>query len=349
MQMGKYILVMVVVLQLAGCGYFFGDRGYFRNRSDDYLQSREVAAIAVPPGLDDAALQTVYVIPPAAEEVIISQEFEVPRPEPLVAGEYDQMVRIQKLGDERWMLAAVAPGEVWPQLRSFLNAKGLGVGRIDGRQGIIETNWLSFENETLRERYRFRIDEGIQRNTSEIHVLQVTEAPTVMDEWPAASSDAEHEQAMLVDFAQYMANSTETATVSMVAQNSISSTGKVALQKGDNGRPQISLRLPFYRAWAALGPALKKSSFDVEDQNRSEGIYYVRFVEPDEQESGGWFDWMFTGDDDTGSLTGNSYELRVVSSGDSESVTITIAAPEGFELARGEAEKLLSVIKSNLS
>lgn len=349
MQICKRVVALLLALQLTGCGYFFGDKGYFRNRSDDYLQSREVSAIKVPPGLDDEALQTVYVIPPLAEDVIISQEFDLPRPEPLVVGEYDQMVRIQKLGDERWMLAAVAPGEVWPQLRSFLNAKGLGVGRIDARQGVIETNWITIEEGALRERYRFTIDEGIQRNTSEVHVTQATEAPAVMDVWPAASSDLEHEQAMLVDFAQYMANSTETATVSMVAQTSISSSGKVTLQKDDDGRPHINLRLPFYRAWAALGPALKKSSFEVEDQDRSGGIYYVRFVESEKQEGSGWFGWMFSGDDEAVALTGNSYEIRVVSSEEYESVIITLSASAGNELVRGEAEKLLSLIKGNLS
>ena len=107
--MGKRILVGAVLLQLVACGSLFGDTGYFRNRSDDYLKSREVSAIVVPSGLDSEALKTVYVIPPVAEDVIVSDDFDVPRPEPLVAADDDQMVRIQKLGDERWMVAAVAP------------------------------------------------------------------------------------------------------------------------------------------------------------------------------------------------------------------------------------------------
>ncbi|MFT5481503.1 MAG: outer membrane protein assembly factor BamC [Halieaceae bacterium] len=345
----KKILILSLVLSLSGCGYLFGDKGYFRNRSDDYLQSREVAVLEVPAGLDDSAIETVYVIPPVEEDVIISQEFEVPRPEALVAGEYDQMVRIQKLGDERWMVAAVTPGEVWPQMRSFLNAKGVGVGRIDGRQGIIETNWISLEDTGLRERYRITIDEGIQRDTSEVHVLQVTESPQTMQDWPAVSSDLEHEQQLLVELSQYMANSAETSTVSMIAQTSISSSGKVTLQKSDAGKPFIRLRLPFYRAWAALGPALKKSSFEIEDLDRSSGKYFVLFVEPTEQDEDGWFSWMFGGDSDAINLAGNKYEVLVISADDFESVTITIYSPDGSELVRGEAEKLLSVIKSNLS
>ena len=86
----------------------------------------------------------------------------------------------------------------------------------------------------------------------------------------------------------------------------------------------------------------------MEDLDRSAGRYFVRFVEPGEQEQG-WFGWLFTGDDDSTDLTGNSYEIMVVSTEDTESVTITISAPPGYELAKGEAEKLLAVIKGNLS
>jgi outer membrane protein assembly factor BamC len=154
---------------------------------------------------------------------------------------------------------------------------------------------------------------------------------------------------MLVEFAQYMANAADTASVSMITQTSISSTGKVTLQKDAEGKPFVSLRLPFYRAWAALGPALKKSSFEVDDLDRSLGRYFVRFVEPTIQEEDGWFSWMFGGDSEAADLTGNSYEILVISSEDYESVTITINSQQGYELARGEAEQLLSIIKSNLS
>ena len=44
------------------------------------------------------------------------------------------------------------------------------------------------------------------------------------------------------------------------------------------GRPYLALYLPFDRAWASLGLALKKASFKVTDLNRSTGVYYVHAI-----------------------------------------------------------------------
>ena len=82
--------------------------------------------------------------------------FEVPRPAPLVAGTGDEVVRIQKLGDESWALIGVAPGQVWPQVRSFLTAADIQVARVDARAGIIESGWLTLEGQPMASRYRFR-------------------------------------------------------------------------------------------------------------------------------------------------------------------------------------------------
>ena len=98
-----------------------------------------------------------------------------------------------------------------------------------------------------------------------------------------------------------------------------------------------------------MGPALKKSSFEVDDLDRSLGKYYVRFVEPEDADKDGWFSWLFSSDSDSVDLTGNSYLITVVSTQGDDSVTITMGSPEGGELAWGEAEKLLSIIKSNLN
>lgn len=351
-RLNKLIISIAMISLLAGCGTMeslFGDSGYFRNRSNDYQKSAETTRIEVPEGLDSSALEDIYVIPPVGNESGLDGEFEVPRPTPLVASEVEQAVKIQKLGEERWILAALAPGELWPQLRGYLSAKGIAISRVDARQGIMETAWLQSQNGGLKQRYRFSIDEGVQRDTSELHVIHMLQTPEAGQAWPKVSVDTQLETDMLTDVANFIANRADMASVSMIAQQAISASGKVSLLENSDGRPYIQLRLPYYRAWASLGQALTKAGFEVQDLDRSAGQYYVSFVEQastqDEEESG-WFSWMF--DDEEEAALPEDY-LIIVKTIDDESVSIGISSQSDVALTKAEAEKLLAIVKGNLS
>ena len=52
MKFMKYPLVGALVLGLSGCGYLFGDKGVFRDTSEDYKKAPEVPPIHVPEGKD---------------------------------------------------------------------------------------------------------------------------------------------------------------------------------------------------------------------------------------------------------------------------------------------------------
>jgi outer membrane protein assembly factor BamC len=48
------------------------------------------------------------------------------------------------------------------------------------------------------------------------------------------------------------------------------------------GRPGAAMQIDdgFDRAWRRVGVALDRSGFTVEDRDRSQGVYYVRYVDP---------------------------------------------------------------------
>ena len=94
----RYALVTLALTSLTGCGYFLGDGGMFRDKSEDYKTAPEVAVLKVPDGKDSAALREIYAIPEVEDQLILVGEFEVPRPIPLVAGAADGVVRIQIAG-----------------------------------------------------------------------------------------------------------------------------------------------------------------------------------------------------------------------------------------------------------
>jgi outer membrane protein assembly factor BamC len=342
----RVALVLLLPVVLSGCGYLFGDDGMFRDASDDYRVADEIAPIQVPDGLSDSALQDVYVIPQVEDDIIMVGEFEVPRPAPLVAGSSDQLVRIQKLGDESWALIAVAPGQVWPQVRSFLAAMGMQVSRVDAQQGIMETRWMQLQGKDMSSRFRFRIEQGVQRGNSELHVLQQSQAGDVAN-WPVGSDDLAQESEMLQSVAQYIANSTESAPVSMVAEQAISAGGKISLQEGDNGHTFIQLGLPFDRAWASVDRALQNSTFEVTDRNRSTGEFYVRFNGPQDEDDDGWFDWLF--DEEAHPLAGQEF-LVSLQSLSAEAVAIHLRPmDESLDFGLREEQSLLALLKGNIN
>ncbi len=344
---GRRLLAAALTLQLAGCGYLFGDGGMFRDQSEDYKRAPEMAPINVPPGMQSESLQEIYPIPPVGSAVVSPGEFEVPRPAPLVAGAEDQAVRIQRLGDESWALIEEAPGQVWPQVRSFLASAGINVIRVDASAGIMETDWLTLESAAMDSRFRMRIDQGVQRGTSELHVLQQNRAGDVAS-WPSQSDDAGQEDEMLQSLAQYIADSAGNAPVSMVAEQAISAGGRISLQKDSSGEPYIRLALPFDRAWASLGLALEKSDFEITDRDRSQGIYYLRFLGPAADEEGGWFEWLWGSDDDY-PYVGSSFTASLQEMA-SDDMAIYLRLQDGEEkLEEGERQVLLNLVKGNIN
>jgi outer membrane protein assembly factor BamC len=343
----RFLLPAVAVLACGGCGYLFGDKGVFRDKSEDYKKAPEVGVLAIPQDKGPADLGEAYPIPPVDESLVLAGEFEVPRPAPLVAGAGDDVVRIQKLGEESWALIGMAPGQVWPQVRGFMAASNIQVARVDARAGLMESNWLTLEGASMASRFRFRMEQGVQRGTSELHILQMNQAGDI-DNWPAQSDDPAQADQMLQAVAQYLANSADSAPVSMMAEQGIEATGRISMQESPAGYTYIQLDLPYDRAWASLGRALEKSQFQVTDRDRSTGYYYARFLGPDGAEEDGWLDWLWGGDDDQ-PMVGESFVVTIQPDGE-QSNTIRLQPQEDLEeFGKREEQSLLALIKGNIN
>lgn len=341
------VLVALCLASLSGCGFMFGDEGVFRDRSEDYKKSPALPPIEVPQGSETREMREIYVIPAIDEKLVPAGEFEVPRPAPLVAGEGADVVRIQKLGDQSWALIGVPPGQVWPQVRSFLAASNIPVARVDARAGLMETGWLQLEDRPLQSRFRFRMEQGVQRGTSELHILQMNQSAQERD-WPPVSDDPDLAGEMLRTVSQYLVDSADTAPVSMIAEQGIRSSGKISMQEAPEGYTYLRLELPFDRAWASLGSALQKSRFEVTDRDRSRGVYYARFLGAEDDGDEGWMDWLWDSDEDH-PMTGQVFLVTMVQ--ESEGVVTIRLRPED-ETARfdkREEQGLLAIIKGNVN
>jgi len=354
--MKKVILIPVltaVSITVSGCGWLFGDKGVFRDRGDDYRRARVEEPLRIPAELTQTEGEQEFAIPEVATTMTLEGEFEAPRPAPLEGDPSAELVKIRSLEGISWILVEASPGEVWPRVRQFLNTNQLYVTRADATGGVIETGWLQPKADGVgRERYRFRIEQGVQRGSSEVYVLQATAAAG--ESWPTSSSDAGREGEMIKALAQFIADNGSTGAVSMLAQRGIESRGKVFLSKPSGERPFVQLELPFDRAWAALTIALPKAGFTVDDLNRSERQCWVRYTPPkDPEDEEGWWgtfwSWVF-GDDDELIDPKTVYELRVRDeAGDNRSVRIDLSRQDGKPVPAALEEELLNRIKNKLS
>lgn len=338
--------LLVGALSSTGCSWLSGEDGFFRDRGNDYRSAEVEPPLQVPLTMSSETIDDRYAIPPIADRASLTEEFVVPRPEPIDSNVDQDVVRINKLGDSQWILVNGAPGQVWPRLRGFLNLNQLGVQRADASSGILETAWLQPTGEdALKERYRLRIEQGVQRGTSEVYVLQA-DLRSGLEQWPRVSNNRERETIMVEELAQYLADSASAAAVSMLVQQTIDSAGRVALLDNTEGQPYLALQLPFDRAWASIGLALEKAGFSVDDLNREQGLYYLHFVDKTEDaEEPGFFASLFSSSKQD---EGIGYLLSVKQS-DADKVAISIRRQEGETMTREEALARLKLIKRHLS
>ena len=105
----------------------------------------------------------------------------------------------------------------------------------------------------------------------------------------------------------------------------------------------------FDRAWRRVGVALDRSGFTVEDRDRAQGLYFVRYVDPAfaGKEDPNFFSKLFSfgKKDDAGSLV--RYRVFVKGEGERSSVSVLNdkGAPENGEAAKRIITLLLADLK----
>ncbi len=238
---------------------------------DDYYRAEVLPPISVPEGMQTTSLEPLYVVPDIPEredELLLSRDygsFEAPRPDPLAtSGATESGVKIQKLGDERWILIDASTSQVWPRTQSFLSRYGIGVAVNDPALGLIETDWVVFKADAeQKHRYRIWIEQGLRPDTTEVHVVH-REVPEAFSdasslEWNRTSQDAEREAFLLDELAAALAANASNNSASLLGQK-VGGNAKSDIEFIDS-EPVLQLRLDAARAWATVLHALNQEEF----------------------------------------------------------------------------------------
>jgi outer membrane protein assembly factor BamC len=128
----------------------------------------------------------------------------------------------------------------------------------------------------------------------------------------------------------------------LVASAAPQTTSKVATV---NNVPVVQISEGFDRAWRRVGLALDRTGFTVEDRDRSQGTYFVRYVEPNaDKKEPGFFAKLFSGS--AAATPPLKYRIAVRSEGDSTTVSVLNAT--GTPESSANAQRIVQVIAADL-
>jgi outer membrane protein assembly factor BamC len=276
-----------------------GACGIFSDGSDEYRDAKSLPVITLPPGVESGPLDPLFEVPKAQVSEFDRQELvggKVPRPAPMSQDSEFARVKIQKVGERRWILAEAPTGQVWPLVQSFLARQGISVALAKPQAGVIETGWLSFTvDASSQARYRIRIEKGVRDNASEVHVLHQQLSQGQSAPWPAVSHDAARESWMLDELAQSLAQGMSFRSASLLGQ-SVGGAEKVLLRR-DEQDAVLDMYLDEERAKATLAHALNREGMKIWEESASLGLFYVGYDDP-QDEPGWWKKLTFRGNDD---------------------------------------------------
>lgn len=256
-------------------------------------------------------------------------------------------VRLERLGNVRYLSTALPPDQLWPQLQEFWKERGLALVVDQPDVGVMETDWAenrarlsddfirrtigrvfdSFYDTGERDKFRTRVERSergtdiyiTHRGMEEVYTSQLKDSTT----WKPRGSDPLLEGEMLSRLMVKLGAKTEAAKAAVAQSSAAAAPVAPARARVLTDRPAATLQLDesFDRAWRRVGLALDRSGFTVEDRDRAQGLYFVRYVDPAQagKEEPGFFAKLFTNDKLSGPIR---YRVNVKAEGDVSTVSV---------------------------
>jgi outer membrane protein assembly factor BamC len=360
----------LIIVGTSGCGWLYGENGYFRDRGSDYLEARQTAPMQLPANVNAKRIDPLLPVPQQVASSTASGEFDVPRPQPLGVSADAREFSLQRSGDSRWLIAQRVPAEVWPLARQFFADNGFQIVDERPQTGEFSTAWQRFDalsssmarrlssrvsgvNPDGETRVRVRIEPGVTRNTSEIFVVSA-ERPAGSSAdvaFTSRSSNPGLDAALLDEMLVSLARSAERGgSVSLLAARDFDAPSRVSLAEDGNGNPILSLGADFDRAWSGVGRSLELADVRIDDINRSLGVYYVNLAERAQkpEDKPGFFGKVFgsTPSKEQIDARAERYQVRLTPVGDS--VQVSVEKDLNTVAPADVARRVLTLIQDNL-
>jgi len=380
-QMKRMTVLTCGVLLLGGCGSATLDE-YLPDKSVEYKREKQADRnLEVPPDLTSTRVNDRMRVPDNYVGVATNySEFMTDRrlrgadgggsTINAVVPENPDM-RIQRDKDMRWLVIDASADAVWDRVLDFWQDQGILLEEQDPELGIMRTSWLenraSIERDIItdtirsvfdglyetseRDQYRLRF-ERLGDNRTEIflthygmqEVIQAdVNAQTQTTVWTPRDRDPELEIVMLRRLMVFLGAADERARSQLAAAGR--SETRSQLVQGRDG-VKLVIGEDFARSWRLVGLSLDRVGFAVEDRDRSEGVYYVRYNDPAaEAEQGGLLSSLKFWGDDEGK---DSPEYRIRLAPENKNTVVTVLDAEGQRDQTNTARRILNLLREQI-
>ncbi len=380
--MFRHLIAVATVLHLlAGCSLV----EKVQPKPIDYKSTNTLPPLEIPPDLTTPGTDDRFVVPDAGGRSSASASAyandrnaakDLARASVLPA---PPKARIERSGSQRWLAVEADADKVWPTVRQFWQEQGFVLTVESPTTGVLETDWaenraklpMDFIRNTLgrvidsiystgeRDKFRTRLERSGD-NLTEVYVSHrgmvevvdkrnanaLKDATTDGTVWqpraPDPDLEAEFLQRLLVRFGVE-----ESAARAQLAKPQ-GGADRARLTKTADGATLV-LDERFDRAWRRVGLALDRVGFTVEDRDRANGQYFVRYADPDAdmKKKDGVLDrlafWRDK-DDPKKSLT---YRVQVLDGG-GNNTEVRIVSAEGERDRTDTAVRILNLLQEQL-
>jgi outer membrane protein assembly factor BamC len=352
--------VLAAAVLASGCSALQEDR-------IDYKSARQVNSLEIPPDLSQITRESRYAVPGGP---VTASSFELSQPRQTVATAASTVgdVRMERAGNQRWLVVDRPPEALWSPVRDFWQENGFLLALDEQNLGLMETDWAenraklpqdiiratigrlfdSLYSTGERDKFRTRMERNAQGGT-EIYVSHrgMIEVFTSQREdntaWQPRPADPELEAEFLRRMMIKLGVTQEQAQAVLAA----GATQPLARIATVGGQRVMQIDEGFDRAWRRVGLALDRTGFTVEDRDRAAGRYFVRYVAPDPTmttKEPGFLGRLFGGSKPEAAPV--RYQVQVRSSGEQTSVTVLTA--EAQPATSTDAQRILDLLAEDL-
>ena len=260
-------------------------------------------------------------------------------------------------------------------MKQFWQENGFLLETENPETGLMETDWAenrakipqdmirSFLGKMVdqlystpeRDKFRTRLERGVDAKSTEIFLshrgmmeIYTTEA-RAQTVWQPRAPDPDLEADFLRRLMVRLGAKEEGAKASLA---SAPQEVRAALTKLSDGTDRLEVLEPFDRAWRRVGLALDRVGFTVEDRNRQQGLYFVRYADPEkdiakaEAEKPGLLSKLAFWKGDARKVTAEQYRVLVTQGGDKSQ--IQVLGQNGAVDRSQTARRILSLLHEQL-
>ena len=375
----RLVLYLLLGAALAACSALPNIE--IESKKIDYKSAGKLPPLEVPPDLTRPGADNRYAVPDARSTTTYSDysRDRSAQPGPSASGVLPSQdnVRVERQGNQRWLVVKGVPDQIWPVVKDFWQETGFLVNLEIPEAGVMETDWTEnraklplgglrgFLGKVLdqiystgeRDKFRTRLERGAEPDTTEIYISHrgmeevYTTSTQENTKWqprpPDPSLEAEMLRRLMVRFGVQ-----EARAKSQLAIAAETATPRATLSKGGDGAAgSLALNEQFDRAWRRVGLALDRVGFTVEDRDRSKGLYFVRYIDPQidvqtkKQESTWLSRLKFWG----GTERPKTEQYRVlVRNADPEGSRVNVLDKDGAQEKSETARRILSLLYEQL-